>query len=75
VGEPDALSVKRKPSWIFGLVLILIGSASLGYLFLPHDSLFSRTIARIAVLGVVLGARGVVELLNWDGQRKRFLRK
>jgi hypothetical protein len=75
VGEPDAPPVKRKPSWIVGLVFIFIGSASLWYLFFPHDSFFSRTIARIAVLGVLLGAGGAIELLNWDGQRKRSLRK
>jgi hypothetical protein len=75
VGEPDAPPVKRKPSWIVGLVLLLIGSASLWYLFFPHDSFVSRTIARIAVLGVLLGAGGVVELLNWEAQRKSSLRK
>jgi hypothetical protein len=72
VGEPDAPPVKRKPSWIFGLVLILIG---VGVLELDLEATLMHKSLYAAIFAMMLIATGGAELLNWDGKRKRSLRK
>jgi hypothetical protein len=66
VGDPEAPVAKRKASWIFGLIFILLG---LGILELDFEATLMHKSLWGAFTAILFIAAGVRELLNWEAQR------